>query len=229
MSGQCYACTDPGSIAPLHILFGQPMHTTCFLNFIAWDANRRAIQMKKPRWKLKRVDDPVRRMKAMVPGATAPLHILLGQAKHANCVLKFAAWHANRRAILRMPTAWALCNHRSHTTPNSDNLKRLEDSVRRIVALGYVFKFQEKIREMWKTDQKKTLQKKILYRKIAALWRKKHPMTQETHDSSSPPSLQGSSSENDDNVPPAMSDSSSDSDTPIFQNPRFYHGAPRRL
>ena len=49
MSSQCYACTDPGSIAPLRAYFCHPessgiyMHTNCFLNFAAWYANLRAI------------------------------------------------------------------------------------------------------------------------------------------------------------------------------------------
>ena len=227
MSGQCYVCTDPGSIAPLHIWFGQPMHTTCFLNLIAWDANRRATQMKKPRWKLKPGREAVPRMKDMVLGEIAPHTILLRQAKLAQRVLKFAAWHANHRAIPRMPTAWALCNHCSHTNPDSVNLKRLEDSVRRTVALGYVFEFQAKIREKQNRRVRcfKEKYEQILCRKILASWH------QGTDDSSGPPTLQESSSENDDYVQPALSDSSSDNDTmePLEQLILLYDEATRRL
>ena len=42
MSSQCYACTDPGSIAQSHAYFWHPeasgiyMHTSCLLDFAAW-------------------------------------------------------------------------------------------------------------------------------------------------------------------------------------------------
>ena len=52
MSSLCYACTDPGSIAPVRAYFCHPdasviyMHTSCLLDFTAWyetQTNLRAI------------------------------------------------------------------------------------------------------------------------------------------------------------------------------------------
>ena len=73
MSSQCYACTDPGSAAPLRAFFRQAgsskihMHIKCFVKFAAWHDNLLTILHA---WAsqcgyLKRVEGSVRRITAL--------------------------------------------------------------------------------------------------------------------------------------------------------------------
>ena len=82
MSSQCYACTDPGSIAPLRAFFWQAesskidMHIKCFVKFAVWHDNlltilhawahcsRRPHRTPSSRY-LKRVEGSVRRITAL--------------------------------------------------------------------------------------------------------------------------------------------------------------------
>ena len=176
MSSQCYACTDPGSTAPLRAFFRQ--------------AESSKIVM------------------------------------HIECFVKFAVWHDNLFDLRDILHAWAHCSRRPHRTPSSRYLKRVEGSVRRITALGWVFMWQQEAREMWKQQEAREMWKRTILPFIWNEWTRLmwpepqspdwYTFAQETHDpSSGPPTLIDSDSENDDRVQPAMSESSSDSDTPI--------------